>query len=452
MLYTDSSDRTIGKALLSIALPVIAGTVIEVFYNLTDAFFLGKLGPAQVSAPNIAFSFIIFMIVFGNGFMLAGTTLIAQSKGKKDQGKIDYYLGQMTTYLCVLAVLVAGIGFFLTDTILRLLQTPAEVFGFTSVYMKIVFWGIPFMFGYFVLQGSLQGLGNTKTPLLVHLVSLLLNAVLDPFLIFGIGPFPELGVSGAAIATVISQGAGAIASFLILIRGRAGIRLLSKNMRPSRNSLALFFRIGIPASVGEALSCLGFTVLQGIVNHFGTAVIAAFGVGNRIMGLFDMPSQGMSSAVTTLVGQSLGAKNVRTAKRVVRIALLINASILLVLLTLGFFTGGELVRLFVEDPETVRWGDIMFKVVTPSMFLFGIYYVICGAFHGAGDTKPIMYLGILRLWGIRVPIAAFLAFHTRLGPGGIWVGMFASNFITALLGLLWYRRGSWVRAIDPDAI
>ena len=271
-------------------------------------------------------------------------------------------------------------------------------------------------------------------------------------LIFGIGPFPQLGVKGAALATVISQGAGAAASIVILMRGRSGLKLLRKNMKPSFSSLSLFFRIGIPASIGEALSSLGFTTLQGIVNRFGTSVIAAFGVGNRIMGLFDMPSHGFSSAVATLAGQSLGARNIKTAKRVLHVALVMNTAIIGVFLTIGFFTGGELVRLFVNDPETVYWGNIMFKVVTPSILLFGIYYVITGAFHGAGDTKPIMYLGILRLWGIRVPIASILAFHTKLGPGGIWVGMFASNLITALLGFLWYRKGTWVDAIDPDRI
>jgi len=451
-LSNNASSSELFKSLLGIALPMMLGSAIETVYNLTDAFFLGRLGTAEIGAPSIAFSIVFFITVFGSGLSGAGTTLIAQSRGKGDAAKMNGYMNQATSLLLAASVALAAIGAVVAAPLLRALNTPDEVYGFALVYMRVIFLGIPFTFMYFALQASFTAIGDSATPIKVHLLAIGLNVALDPVLIFGLGPIPALGVAGAAVATVASQGVGAALSLAVLRRGRSGLRLTLSGMRPRSRAWGLLLRIGLPASVGQGLSAFGFTVLQGVVNMFGTAAIAAFGVGNRLMNLFDIPTHGIASATTSLVGRAMGARDERMAMRVVRIALLMVLIFEIPLLTLAFAYGGGLVRLFVSDPEAIRLGDIMFKVVTPSLLMFGLYFAMSGAFQGAGDTKVIMALSVFRLWAVRVPLAYLLAYRTSLGPLSIWAAMFASNFLTAAIGFVYFKLGRWKRALDPDRI
>lgn len=437
---------------MNLALPMMVGSVIETVYNLTDAFFLGKLGTAQIGAPSISFSLVFFLIVFGMGLSGAGTTLISQSRGKNDAVKMNHYMNQLASLLTVASIVLSAIGVALAGPILRLLSTPEEVYGYAFTYMTIVFLGIPFMFVYFVLQASFTAVGDTVTPLKVHLLAIAVNVIMDPLLIFGLGPFPALGVAGAAIATVLSQGIGAVLALIVLARGKAGLRLSLAAMRPDRRAWGLLLKIGLPSSVGQALSAFGFTVLQGVVNRFGTAAIAAFGVGNRIMRMFDIPTQGMANATTSLVGKAMGARDHATVRRTVRSALSLIVVFEVPFLLLAFFFGGELVRLFVNDAEAIRLGDLMFKVVNPSLLMFGLYMALTGAFQGAGDTRIIMVLSVIRLWVIRVPLAYALAYLTDLGPLSIWIAMFVSNFLTATAGGLYFKSGRWKKALDPDTV
>ncbi|MCX7024314.1 MAG: MATE family efflux transporter [Spirochaetes bacterium] len=440
------------RDIMTIALPIIAGSFLETLYNLTDAFFLGKLGAAEISAPSIAFTIVFFLIVFGMGMSGAGTTLIAQSKGRNDGEKMNFYLGQMTSLLIAASIAIAALGFFSSGWILRLLATPEEVFRHAYDYLRIIFLGIPFMFGYFVLQSSFSAVGDSMTPFWIHLGAIVVNVALDPLLIFGIGPFPRLGVPGAAIATVASQAAGSVFSYSVLARGKNGLKLRLSAMKPDRDALGLFIRIGLPSSVGESLSALGFTVLQGVINGFGTSAIAAFGIGSRIMGLFDMPARGISSATAALSGQAIGARDEARVGRVVSAGLILCVVLMTPPLVLSMIFGGNLVRFFVNDPGAIELGDLMFKVVAPSLLTFGLYVVTTGAFQGAGDTRIIMFLAVFRLWVIRVPIATALAAFTKIGPLGIWIAMFASNLLTATAGILYFRSGKWKGALDAESI
>lgn len=431
---------------------MMLGSAVETLYNLTDAFFLGRLGPAEVGAPSIAFSIVFFLTIFGIALSNAGMTLIAQSKGRGDEAKTGFYLNQTLSLLVAVSLALAAIGFALASPLLRLLDTPVDVYGYALSYMRIVFTGLPFTFIYFSFQAAFTAVGDSATPIKIHLLAVGLNVALDPCLIFGLGPVPALGVPGAAYATVISQLAGAILSLLVLRRGRAGLRLSAAALRPAPAAWSLLLRIGLPASVGQGLSAFGFTVLQGVVNGFGTSAIAAFGVGNRLMNMFDIPTHGIAGATTSLVGRALGAKNDKGAMITVRAALLLVLLLEVPLLSLAYLYGGGLVRLFVDDPEAIRLGAVMFRVVSPSLLAFGLFFALSGAFQGAGDTRVIMVLSIVRLWAIRVPLAFFLAYRTSLGVMSIWVAMFASNCSTAILGFIHYRKGAWRGALAPEAL
>ena len=426
--------------------------LLQMLLNLADAFYLGKLGAAAVSAPTISFNLIFFLVVFGMSFGMAGTTLIAQSKGKGDRERVDFYLGQTTTVLMSMSVVIAIVGVTLGGSILRLMQVPEDAFEFTRQYMTIIFAGMPVMFLVFILRSALQGVGNSVTPLIVQSIAIGLNLILDPLVIFGIGPFPRLEVAGAAYATVFSRLVASIVALSILVRGRRGIRLQLRHMKPDWHAIKRLASIGLPASIGQGLSAFGFTVLQGVVNTFGTAVVAAFGIGNRIVGLFNMPALGFSQATTALVGQRLGAKRKDQAVTVVKQSVITIAIFIVSGMTLTFFFGSSFIRFFVSDPEVVQHGATMFRIISMSVVLFALFTVTIGAFQGGGDTKPVMFLNIGRLWGLRLPVAYLLAIVLNWGPDGIWWSIFFSNLVTATAGFLVLRRGRWLSKINPDAI
>ena len=435
---------SLANSLLRIALPLMAGSAVETLYNLGDAWFLGRLGTEAISAPSVAFSFVFMAIIGGAALSQAGTTLMAQARGAGDDALVRRYLNQAAGFLALVSVVVAALGVGFGRLALDLLRTPESVMANALPYLRIVMAGTPFVFAYFLLQSAFAAIGRTVVPLLVHLVGVAVNLALDPLLIFGPGPFPALGASGAALATVISQAVTAAIALGILVRDRDGLRLERALLRPRRGDWALLLKVGIPSSVGQGLSALGFTVLQGVVNGFGPAAIAVFGVGNRIINLFDLPAHGIANSVTTLVGQSIGAGDEGRAHRVVRTGLRLTAAFLVLPIAASMAFGGALVRFFVDDPEAVVLGDLMFKVVGPSVFLFGLFFATTGAFQGAGATKPIMVLSISRLWLIRLPVALVLA-RAGVGPVSIWIAMFVSNLAVSIAGILYYRSGRWLR-------
>lgn len=431
--------------LLRLSVPIMLANLLQTFYNLVDAWYLGRVGAAAVSAPAIAFSVIFFLSVFGIGFSLAGTTLVAQAHGAGDARRVDRFASHTLTIVTVIGVAVGLLGFVGTDGLLWILRVPADSYAYTEAYMRIIFAGIPFMFFYFVLQSVLQGVGDSMTPLKIQLFTIILNVALDPIFIFGWGAIPRMEVAGAAIATVISRGIGALIALWILISGRKGVRVSVADLIPDRESIRAYIEIGLPNSIGQSVTALGFSVLQGVVNGFGTAVVAAFGVANRIIGMFNMPAIGLSRGIASLVGQRLGANEPDQARDVVRVGVLVMLAFITPSMALTFFFGNSLVQFFVNDAEVIAYGATIFRIVSVSVIPFTLFTVINGAFQGGGDTKPVMILNIGRLWGLRVPLAIVLSGF--IGPNGIWIAMFVSNIVTATVGFLLLRTGRWLRRV-----
>ena len=422
--------------------------LLQMAYGLVDAWFLGRVGAEAVSAPSIAFNVVFFLSVFGMAFSQAGTTLVSQAHGALRRREVDFFAAQTVGLVTATGFIVCVIGLAGMRPLLWLLRVPASVLAETRIYMQIILAASPFMFFFFVLQGVLQGVGDSVTPMRVQLATVALNAALDPLFIFGFGPLPALGVAGAATATFISRAVSAVAIVVILLRRRDDVTVRPADLRPDRDAWRRLLSIGFPLATGQAVAALGFTVLQGVVNGFGVAVVAAFGVANRIIGIFNMPAIGLSRATASLVGQELGADSTDGARKAVSVSVSAMLAFIVPAMTLTFFFGNSVVRFFVDDPEVAVHGASLFRIVSVSVVPFTLFTVINGAFQGGGVTRPIMVLNIVRLWGLRVPLAMLLAWRVGLGPDGIWYAMFISNIVTATAGFLMLRSGMWLRRID----
>ncbi len=444
---TDMTRGPLVGNLLSVAWPVMVSFLLQTLYNLADAFWLGKLGKEALVAPTVTWHVVFIGIALAMGLGTGGSTLVSQYRGAGKTDEMRRAAGQTLLMMMGTGLLIAVIGFSFSRTILVLLQTPADAFGPSLIYIRWILAAQPFMFAFLIYQNVYLGMGDTIRPLQINAITVILNVILVPILIFGFWIIPPMGVAGAAIGTFISRVIAAVIGWYRLFDRRLEFHLRLSDLRFCRKMSAMLLRVGGPVALGQAGMALGFTALIGIVNTFGSAVTAAFGLGHRIIHLVMVPAFGLSQANATAVGQNLGAGNVARAQKSVRIALLMVGSILLPMTLCTFFFGAQISQIFISDPEVVSYGEDLFRITALSVFAFGFVNVLLGSFRGSGNTVPVMVLNMIRLWAVRIPAAWLLAIYLGYGPRGIWWAMFASNTVTALLAWFWFSRGTWKKAV-----
>lgn len=464
---TDLTTGNLWKTLIVLSLPIMLSNFMQTFYNLTDAFWLGKLGEnarEAVSVAGIAFPIVFFLSSFGFGFVVAGTALIAQYKGAGNLEMVKDVVGQFIIILIIFSILYLTFSIFFLDWILEILQVPAEILETSKQYIFIILIGMVFMFGFQSYQSFAHGLGDTVSPMKVQLISVGLNVILDPIFIFGFAFIPRLETVGAAYATLIARIVAAILA-VVYIKKKIPIIIPGKaNLKFEPTMMKRIIKISIPASLGQSMTSFGFLLLQGFVNSFGTVVISVFSIGNRLNGFFMMPAMGVSNALASIVGQNLGANKVDRAERSVKRAMALVMVIMLFGCSMLFFFGAYLTKFFIADQEVVSIGIRMFRVTAIATLEFSVLFVFMGAFNGAGHTRETMILNIVRLWGLRIPfvlllsgkaaefiswqplepILAFFAKPLAETPyDALWFSMVISNLITAIWAIIIYKRGHW---------
>lgn len=435
------------KTMLVLAWPVMLSNALQALYNLIDAFWLGKLSTEALSAPSVASPIIFFLMSLGTGFQAAGSALVGQHVGAGDQRGADEVGTQVFSFLVFLSLGVGLLGFFLAPLALRVVRTPAEVLPMALAYLRIECLGLPMMFGTLAFTGLLLGVGDTRTPMYLMGTSVLANAMLDPFFIFGWGPFPELGVAGAAIATVLSRGLAALVGLWLLATGRVGLRLRRDRLLPRWSRVRQIGRVGIPNALDQAGTSFGFVILMALVAGFGTTVVAAYGVGNRLINLLNVAIWGATSALVAMVGQNLGAEQTARAEEIARRGIRTTFLVLGGLSLLAFLGREPLYRVFIADPAVIEEGARFLAIFGFSVPFFGLFAAAGAVFRGSGHTVPPMVFSLIRLWGLRIGLSWLLAYLWGLGPTGLWMGMALSNAAAGVGLLAWLRRGTWKRKV-----
>lgn len=435
------------STMLLLAWPVMVSAALQALYNLVDAFWLGRLGTAAVAAPGMAWPILFFFMSFAGGFQAAGATLVAQHFGAGDERGAEESAGQILAFLGLASAVLALLGFALAPTVLRLIGAPEAIYPLALIYLRIECLGLPIMFIAHAFGGLMLGLGNTRLAMYLSVSSLLLNAVLDPLFIFGWGPFPAWGVAGAAGATILARALVAAVGLGLVFSGRAGIRVHVQDLRPRPARILPILRVGLPNVLDQAGTSLGFVVMMGLVSGFGTAVVAAYTVGNRIINLVNVISWGAGSALVAMVGQNLGADQPERAEAIARRGISVTFLALVSLYFVTLFLRRPLFGLFIADPEVIREGAWYIAVFGTSVPFFGLFDGAAATFRGSGHTVPPMVMAIVRLWVLRVFLAWGLAYPLGFGTTGMWAGMSLSNFLGGLALVAWLSRGTWKRKV-----
>ncbi|HBE04527.1 MAG: MATE family efflux transporter [Spirochaetes bacterium GWF1_41_5] len=440
------SDMTIGsipKLLLNLSIPMLIGNLFNIGQSVINTIWVGNiLGPDAVGATAVTFPLVFILVALAGGSTMATTILVSQFYGAKNNSMVEKVVNNSFTITVFLSILLSLLGIFLADKLLRLMNTPERIFLFASGYLKLSFISFIFMYFSFLISSILRGIGDTRTPLIFMAIATVINIILDPLLIMGIGPFPKLGLNGAAIASLISVFTGFSIGIIYLHKKDHILAINPKKFIFDKDLTFLLFKIGLPTMVQQSLVSVGITVITSLVNTYGPGAIAAFGAAGRIDALALMPAMTMSMAISALTGQNIGARKIERVPEIFKWGIIIAVIISGFISFFAFFIPETLLKLFVHEPDVISIGVNYLKIISPGYIIFSIMFVSNGVINGAGNTFITMIFSLLAVWGIRLPLA-FILTKTRLGITGIWIAMLSGFIIVMIASVLYYLSGRW---------
>mgnify|MGYP001627051376 CR=1 FL=1 len=446
--------------MVALAWPMVVIQLLQVAYNVADTAFLGAYSADAVAALSLAFPIVFLMISIGGGFTAAGAILVAQYSGAGADRDADRIAGQTLVFVTIVAVAVGALGYLITDPVLALLPADAatqeRIVPLASDYLRIYLLGTPFLFGFFVFVSLMRGYGDTRTPMRVMFVSVAVNVALDPLLIFGIGPFPALDVRGAALATIFSRLVATLIGLYVLFGTDAGPDIRRSDLVLNRADVSDIVRLGVPSTIEQSASSLAFIALTAMVVTFSPAIVAAYGLGNRIVSLVFLPAMGLSQAVDTVVGKNLGAERPDRAERGSRLAMGVTAGVMALLTGVVYLAPAPIAGVFLTAEGTGNALAYSVEYLQVAAFMFvpmGVLQILLGTFRGAGNTKTAMLFSVATLWFVRVPATYVLAFTLGWAEDGIWLAVVLGDVVGCLLALAWYSRGTWTeKYVDETAV
>ena len=441
------------RALVTLSIPLILTNILQSAYNLTDTFWVGRLGSEAVSAVSLSFPIIFIMISLGMGLAIAGSILVAKAKGAQNDEELAHIATQTVFSVVNFSVLLSVIGYFLTPYIVGIMKVEPAVYNDAVSYLKISFLGMTPMFIFIVFQSLMKSIGEVKLPLLIVLSTVLLNLILDPFFIFGWHNFDGNGVKGAAIATVFTQLLAAVISIYFLLKGHKGIQINLRDYAPDKVVIKTLIKLGFPVSVEQISRSVGIFAMLFLVTGFGTMALASYGIGSRILSFIIIPAFGLGMATSTLVGQNLGAQKPDRVKKTIRLSLYISFGVMSILGLLIYMFASSVAHFFIpNEPETIKQSAVFIRYIAVSFGFMGILIVLVGAFRGAGKTKLSMLLTIFSVWIIRFPLAYILSEFTEMKEIGIWISYPTTNIVTALVGLALLFKYHWLQNETQSSI
>jgi putative MATE family efflux protein len=427
-----------GKLIFQFAAPMLLGNVFQQLFSVVDAIVVGKfVGKEALAAVGASFPVIFIMVSMIIGLVMGTTVVISQYFGAKDFVKVKRAIDTMYIYSAIAGIIATVIGIIVSEPLLRLLGLPEEIMPQAVQYLRIYLSGIIIFFGFNGTSAILRGLGDSKTPLYFLIIATVANIIL--VLLF-VGVF-KWGVSGAAYATLIANGIAFGLAIWWLNKTHKLVRIAIKGLHFDREIFRQSIKIGLPTGIQQTLVAMGALALMGIVNKFGTNVIAGFSVASRLDSLAMIPAMSFSQALSTFVGQNIGA-NKPERIRAGLISTIKMSGIVTIVTTVFIVFGGHLMMsMFTNDKEVIRLGDQYLTIVCSFYILFTLMFIYNGVMRGAGDTLIPMFISLLSLWLIRIPMAWLLS--SKIGASGIWWAIPAGWMIGLILSFSYYKSGRW---------
>jgi len=440
----DFTEGSIGRAVIVLAIPMVLEVSMESLFGLVDVFFVARLGPDAVAAVGVTESLLTLIFAIALGLCMATTAMVARRIGEKDREGACVAAGQ-AIWLCLLVALPLGTSGIFARELLVWMGTPAAVIEQGWGYRAVMLGGNVTILLLFLNNAIFRGAGDAVIAMRALWLANAINIVLDPCLIFGLGPFPRMGIAGAAVATTIGRGVGVLYQVRALMSEHGRIALRRRHLVPRPAIMLKLARVSTGGVVQMLIATASWLGLVRALTPFGSAALAGYTLALRIIIVAILPSWGMSNAAATLVGQNLGAGKPDRAERSVWLAGFYNM-IFLGLVGAGFiFFAEPLVRLFTDDPAVVPIGAQCLRYVSYGYVFYAWGMVMVQAFNGAGDTVTPTLINLCCYWLWQLPLAYGLSRGAGMGPSGVFLAITISESTLAVVGLLAFRRGRWKR-------
>jgi len=441
--HQDYTTGSLNRAILLLAVPMVLEMVLESLFAVVDVFWVGRLGANAVATVGLTESMLSLVFSVAFGLSLSTTAMVARRIGEKDPEGAAV-AGVQAIALGLFVSLAIGVPCFLfAPDLLRLMGATPEIIVTGSGYTRICLGGSFAVLLLFLNNAIFRGAGDAAIAMRLLWVSNIINLILDPCLIFGWGPFPRLGVTGAALATLTGRSIGVLYQFYRLMRGTERFRILKSQIRLQFDVLLRLMRVSLTGILQFAIAHTSWIGLVRIVSIFGSAALAGYTIAIRIVVFVILPSWGLSNAAATLVGQNLGAGHPERAEKAVWRTGFYNVIFLGSVGVIFIFFSEPIVRLFTHDPAVVPLGAACLRIVSYGNLGYAYFMVMMQAFNGAGDTITPTIVNFFGFWLLEIPLAYWLAIPLHMRSNGVFFSIAIAESSMAAASAILFKRGKW---------
>ncbi len=440
----DFTQGSIRRAIVLLSIPMILEMVMESLFAVVDVFFVGRLGETAISTVGLTESVITLVYSLAIGLSAAATAMVARRIGEKNEVAAAKAAMQAVILAIGVSILLGIAGVYWAEPILRLMGGSDELIASGIDYTRIMFASNIVIMMLFLLNGIFRGAGNAAIAMRALWISNGLNIILDPLFIFGIGPFPELGVTGAAVATAIGRGVGVLFQLYILFfSGQSVIRLQKVPFRFNTTILRRLVTIGSGSTFQFLIASASWIFMTYLIsNNFGEQVLSGYVISIRVIIFTILPAWGIANAAATLVGQNLGANKPDRAEQSVWKAAYYNMLFLVSISVIFFLAAPQIISIFTDTPGVLEAGIESLRIICAGYLFFAYGMVISQAFNGAGDTYTPTLINFICFWMVETPLAFFLV-SRGLGPASIYWSIAIAETLLAVICVIVFRRGKW---------
>ncbi|MBK8491822.1 MAG: MATE family efflux transporter [Saprospirales bacterium] len=439
-VYTSGS---INRAIVLLAIPMVLEMAMERLFAIVDVFFVARVGVDAVATVGLTEAVVTIIYALAMGLSMAATAMVARRVGEGKYDAASWSAVQAIFIGLVVSTILGVLGWVLAEDILRGMGGSEKVLANGVGYTRIMLGGNIVITLLFLLNGIFRGAGDAALAMRSLWIANVLNILLDPFFIFGWGPFPELGVMGAAVATTIGRGVGVLFQLTILLRGSGLLKLLKRHFVINWNIIWRLVKVAAGGAGQYFIASASWVFLMRIVSQFGSEVVAGYTIAIRLIIFTILPSWGISNAAATLVGQNLGAGHPERAEASAWRAAFYNMIFLLLVAVIYVSGAPQFIRFFADAPAVVDAGALCLRIISAGYIFFAYGMVISQSFNGAGDTRTPTIINFFCFWMMEIPLGYLLATKTGLEHTGVYWAITISETTMALICIWLFRKGTW---------
>lgn len=437
------TSGSINRAIVLLSIPMILEMIMEALFAVVDVYFVSKVSVNAVATVGLTESVITVVYSIAIGLSMATTAMVSRRIGEGNRDSASSAAFQAIAITVVISVAISILGMIFAPDILRLMGGTTTLIEEGVNYTRIIFGGNVVIMLLFLLNAIFRGAGDAAIAMRALWIANILNMVLDPCFIFGWGPFPEMGVAGAAVATNIGRGIGVAFQLFILLRGRHIIKISRDHIKLVGATIRRLLQVSIGGMGQYLIASASWIFLMRIIAVFGEHAVAGYTISIRMIIFAILPAWGMANAAATLVGQNLGAEQPERAEISVWKSAYYTMLFLLGVSILYFLFASPMMQIFHDHPEVVQYGVSSLKIICLGYIFFAYGMVIGQAFNGAGDTKTPTFVNFLCFWILQIPLAYLMGITLGFGPNGVFWAVAISETVLAIVLIVLFRKGKW---------